>query len=130
MTVTTTVAAVNKIIVYDTTVIPDVQPFIDSAIVIVSSIVAIDNTPTDAMLELVTRYVTAHLISITDTRIASEQVKSLQQSFQYKLSDGLGLSHFGATAMLLDTTGRLAAWNNRVVNGLLKPQFFWAGSDE
>lgn len=129
MTATTTIAAVQKIIDYDTTLIPDLQPFIDSAILLVTAVVDVAPAPSDALLELVTRYLCAHLVAITDPRLQSEQVKSLQQSFQYKLGMGLALSHHGSMAMMLDTTGRLSQYNKRLVDGTAKLQFFWAAPE-
>ena len=129
-TVTTTIAAVQKIIDYDTDLIPDLQPFIDSAIVLVTAVVAVDPAPSDAVLELVTRYLTGHLVAITDPRTQSEQVKSIAQSYQFKLGMGLALSHHGSMAMLFDSTGRLARYSKQLVDGTAKLQFFWAGTQE
>lgn len=123
----TTIAAVQKIISYDAVLIPDIQPFIDDASTMVTAIIAIDNTPLAASLEMTERYLAAHLIAVTDPRLQSEQVKTLQQSFQVRLMDGLGITHFGQTAMQLDTTGRLARWNKQVVEGGGSKQFFWSG---
>ena len=118
MPATTTITAVQKIIQYDDTVITDIQPFIDSAILIVTAVVG--TALPDPGLELIVRYLSAHLISITDssTRVQSEQIKSLQNSYQYRLSDGLGITHWGATAMMLDTSGKLANWNRKVIDGV------------
>ena len=127
-TVTTTIAAVQKIIEYDTDLIPDLQPFIDSAITLVTAVVAVDPAPSDAILELVARYLTAHLVRITDKDVLSEQVKSLQESYALKLGLGLATSHFGQMAMMFDTSGRLARWNARNVAGTGTVQFFWAGT--
>jgi len=128
MAVRTTPEAVDLIISYDTTLIPDLTPFIASASLLVDTIVDIPTAPSDAILEVVERYLCAHLIGITDPRLGSEQVKSLQASYQYKLKEGLGLTHWGQTAMLLDTTGRLARYNQQLIEGRGTVQFFWAGS--
>ena len=122
-----TPAQVQRIIEYDTVLIPDVQPFIDDAVVFLTAIIGDAITPTQ--FDLVTRYTAAHFIGITDPRLQSEQVKTLQASYQYRLSDGLGLTHWGAQAMLLDPSGKLAVWNNKVKKGLAGPDFFWAGED-
>jgi len=123
----TTSAAVAKIIIVDPSVIPDLNPFIDTASVMVENVIG---SAADATVkEIVARYLTAHLIAITDssTRIISEQVKTLQQSVYYRLSDGLGITQWGATAMMLDSSGKLAVWNNKVVKGMVKFDLFWAG---
>lgn len=129
MAVRTTISAVQKIIVYDTVQIPDLTPFIASASLLVDEVVAIAPSPSAGILEVVERYLTAHLVAITDPRTASEQVRSLQQSFQYKLGMGLALTHHGSMAMLLDTSGRLARWNTRAVDGAGGLQFFWSGEE-
>jgi hypothetical protein len=123
----TTLAAVNKIIQYDSTNVPDPQLMIDSASLMVTNIIG---TSLDASTaELVERYLSAHLIAISDPRIQSEQVKTIQASYQVRLADGLGLTHFGTTAMMLDSSGKLAVWNNKVVKGMVAFDLFWAGTE-
>jgi energy-converting hydrogenase Eha subunit H len=123
-----TVAEVQRIIQYDTTAVPDVQPFIDDAVVLATAVIG--SHLTTERFDLVCRYLAAHLIGITDPRIQSEQVKSLQASYQNKLSDGLGITHFGSMAMLLDTSGKLANWNKAVISGKAGAfAFFHAGTN-
>lgn len=129
MTQLTTVDAVQKIIQYDTTLFPDLTPFIESASLLVTDVVGIDPAPSDAVLELVTRYLTAHLLTITEPLVSHEQVKSLQATYQFKLSDGLGLSHWGSTALLMDTTGRLSRYNQQILGGHARPTLFWSGTE-
>jgi hypothetical protein len=129
MAVRTTEAAVQKIIDYDRTLIPDLTDFIAGASLLVDEVVAIAPLPSSGLLELVERYLAAHLVAITDKQLAAEQVKSLQQTFQYKLTDGLGITHYGTMAMLFDVTKRLSAYNEEIKAGLGKAQLFWAGSD-
>jgi energy-converting hydrogenase Eha subunit H len=121
----TTLAAVNKIIQYDSTNVPDPQLMIDSASLMVTNVIGSALDASTA--ELVERYLAAHLIAISDPRIQSEQVKTIQASYQVRLSDGLGITHFGSTAMMLDSSGKLAVWNNKVVKGMVKFDLFWAG---
>ena len=117
MPATSTVAAVAKIIIYDSTVITDVESFITTAGLMVDSIIG--DRINSTQQEVVCRYLAAHLIAITDnsTRIQSEQVKSLQNSYTSRLSDGLGITHWGTMAMQLDTSGKLANWNKAVISG-------------
>lgn len=121
-------ADVQKIIEYDTVLIPDVQPFIDDAVALLTDVIGA-TTLSAATFDRVTKYFAAHLVAVTDPRIQSEQVKNIQQAYQFRLSDGLGITHYGATAMLLDPSGKLAAWNKKVVNGVVKVQFFHAVPD-
>ena len=129
MPATTTIAAVQKIIEYDTVLIPDLQPFIDSAVILVTAVVDVAPAPSDEILEVVTRYLTGHLVRITDKDVLSEQVKSIQESYALKLGLGLATSHFGQMAMMFDVTGRLARWNQRNVEGTGTVQFFWAAPE-
>jgi hypothetical protein len=122
----TTEEAVQRIIQYDTSVIPDIEPFIADASLIVEAVIGLDSLSA-AQLELVARYATAHLMAVTDVRVSMEQVKSLMVRYNQHLDKGLGITTYGTTAMLLDTTGKLAAWNNRVITGGGMKQFFWAG---
>lgn len=130
MPASTTIAAVEKIIKYDATVITDTQAFIDTAALIIDAVIG--TALPDVRLEVVTRYLTAHLISVTDnsTRVNSEQVKSLMMSYQSRLSEGLGITHWGATAMMLDTSGKLSRWNEQVKSGLSGAfQLVWGGKE-
>jgi len=124
----TTISAVQKIIDYNQTLIPDLTPFIDGASTLANNVIgdALDATT----MELVERYLAAHLVGITDPRLQSEQVKSIQASYQNKLSDGLGITHWGSMAMLFDTSGKLANWNKSVVDGLAGAfSFIWGGTE-
>lgn len=127
MPVRTSADRVSKIIDYDTELIPDIQPFINDASVMVDTLVATDASVSANVLELVERYLAAHFIAITDPRVATEQVGSLLTTYQYKLAQGLAITHYGSMAMFLDTSGRLSNWNNRVIEGIINPQIFWAG---
>ena len=124
----TTIAAVQKIISYDAVLIPDIQPFIDDANVMVTNIIG--TAASEATLEMVERYLAAHLIGISDPRIQSEQVRTIQASYQVKLSDGLGITHYGSMAMQLDTSGKLSRWNKAVIAGMASAfSLVWGGKD-
>jgi hypothetical protein len=116
---------VTRIILFDAARIPEVQPFIDDAVIMLTNIIgtALDT----ATFDLVTRYMAAHLIAISDPRVNMEKVKSLQVRYDTKLDKGLGITHFGTMAMMLDSSGKLSQWNTQVVSGEGLKQFFWAG---
>lgn len=116
---------VTRIIAFDTDRIPEVQPFIDDAVLMLTNIIGTALTP--ATFDLVTRYMTAHLIAVSDPRVSMEKVKSLQVRYDTKLDKGLGITHFGTMAMALDSSGKLAQWNRQVTSGEGLKQFFWAG---
>ena len=124
----TTDDRVALLIQYDRTFITDLQPFIDDASLIIDNVVAIAPVPEDALLELVERYLAAHLVMITSGQVTMEKVRSLQVQYGTLLDKGFGITHWGTTAMMLDTTGRLAAFNTRLMHGGIGKQFFWAGT--
>lgn len=117
---------VARLLAFDTSRITDVDAFIDDAVLMLQNIIGV-GILNEATFDLVTRYMAAHLIAISDPQAQMEKVKSLQVRYQVQLDKGLGITHFGTTAMMLDSSGRLAAWNQQVVKGGFK-QFFWAGT--
>lgn len=124
----TTLAKVQKIIQYDTTNVPDPQQQIDDASLMVTTVIG--TALSDAQAEMVERYLAAHLIAVADPRIQSEQVRAIQASYQYRLSDGLGITHYGSTAMTLDTSGKLARWNKGVLSGATGSfDLMWGGKE-
>jgi hypothetical protein len=117
---------VRRLVAFDAARIPDIQPFIDDAVLMLNNVIG--NRLDTATFDLVTRYLAAHLVAVSDPRVNMEKVKSLQVRYDTKLDKGLGITHFGTTAMMLDSSGRLAAWNNQIINGGGLKQFFWAGT--
>jgi hypothetical protein len=116
---------VSRLLSFDRDRIPEVQPFIDDAIIVLNNVIG--DRLDSATFDLVTRYMAAHLIAISDPRVSLEKVKSLQVRYSTRLDKGLAITHFGTTAMMLDSSGRLAAWNERLTSGGGIKQFFWAG---
>jgi len=122
-----TAADVQQIIEYDDVLIPDLTPFMEAADTMIQEIIG--DRLSDGALFRVQQYLSAHLVGITTKLTQAEQVKSLQETFQVRLSDGLGITHYGATAMLFDSTGRLANWNKRITSGAAAVSITWAGTD-
>ena len=123
----TTEDRVALLIQYDRTFITDLTPFIDDASLIIDNVVAIAPVPAANLLELVERYLAAHLVMVTSGQVSMEKVRSLQVQYGTLLDKGFAITHWGTTAMMLDTTGRLAAFNTRLMEGGIGKQFFWAG---
>lgn len=71
----------------------------------------------DTRLELIERWLTAHLYTIMRNRRASETVGSVSEWFQYKLGLGLNTSMYGAQVMLLDTKGGFARLSKQIEDG-------------
>jgi hypothetical protein len=124
----TTDDRVALLIQYDRTFITDLQPFIDDASLIITNVVAIPLVPADEHLELVERYLAAHLVMVTSGQVSMEKVRSIQVQYGTMLDKGFAITHWGTMAMMLDTTGRLAALNARILSGGGIKQFFWAGT--
>lgn len=123
-----TASQVQRIIEYDTTLIPDLTDFIADAVLFATAVIGAGTLSTD-MFDLVCRYLAAHFVAITDPRYQSEQVKSIQASYQYKLDLGLAVTHWGQMAMSLDTSGKLAARNRQAVDGIASFSLVWGGTD-
>jgi len=59
-------------------------------------------------LELIERWLSAHFYTNRDPRPTREEAGPVSASYQSKLALNLGTSHYGQTAMMLDTAGGLA----------------------
>lgn len=75
-------------------------------------------------------WLAAHLITIRDNRVASENVSDAGVTYQHKIDLGLNSSMYGQTAMLLDKTGGLAKWNKQILNGKTQVQIRCLGRKE
>lgn len=118
-----TEADVKVICKYDESLVPHATPFIADATALATAVIG--SAP-----DLVVKWLAAHLITAGPSpMVATAQVKSLLETIAYKLSEGLGITHYGTMAMQLDSTGKLAAWNRRVVEGRGGFQLFWGGTD-
>ena len=135
MAVRTTRAEVEEIIELDASVIPTdaaLLPFITVANELVTEC-CVTNGPATAYdatrLELIERWLTAHLYTNRDPRVTEERAGSVSVSYQSKLALGFDTSHYGQTAMRLDTNGGLAALNDKVKRGGPSIGGIWLGTD-
>lgn len=113
----TTPAAVRKICeVDDDFDDAALDPYLEAANSLVTDIVlpAYDPPATPAKLELVERWLSAHFYSVRDPVSISEWISSLRTFYEYKVDLHLNLTRYGQQAILLDTSGSLAAFNNRL----------------
>lgn len=76
---------------------------------------------------VVDRWLSAHFAFIALGRAASEKADVVGQAYQYKVGLFLENTMYGQQAMLLDTTGGLAALNARMKKGLAKSSVEWLG---
>jgi hypothetical protein len=116
MAVRTTSDAVEAIIEVDSTI--DLTPFISTASLLVDTHCEAKNSAyTVTELEAIERFLAAHLYTLRDPRTVTENVRSLDTTFQSKVDLGFNTSHYGQMAMLLDWYGGLAALNELMING-------------
>ena len=132
MAVRTTYAAVIKIIEVDVNVTSDLVPFIEVANMLVTDICTnYDTAYTDAKLELIERWLTAHFYAIRDQRKDTERAGPVSESNQYKVDLNLAQTIYGQQAMLLDTEGGLGALNKKITTGTVAtPSFEWVGTED
>jgi hypothetical protein len=127
----TDATAVGGIIEVDDSI--SVTPFIEAANHLVTSCCTDSDTDyTAAQLELIERWLAAHLYAVRDPRAVSETVGPIGAKYESKVDLGLHLTRYGQQAMLLDTAGGLAALNGRVLAGkaAVTPGVTWAGTDD
>ncbi len=86
------------------------QPFIDTATILVDRIAAADSTSsmTTASLELVERYLTAHFYAHADPITQSRSTGRVSGQFQGRTDMGFDATLYGQTAKRLDATGTLS----------------------
>lgn len=102
--------AVIKII--DTIPDRDLDVFILPANELVTELCA-NYTHTPERLTLIETWLAAHFYTIYEPRVTGETAGSIQSQNPAKIGFGLKLSHYGQMAMRLDTSGALAAYDNR-----------------
>ena len=73
--------------------------------------VCTDKGYTDSRLELIERWLSAHFYTNRDPRAVNEKAGPVGVTYQSAVALNLNTSHYGQTAMLLDTAGGLAALN-------------------
>lgn len=107
----------------------DLDPFIESANMIVTDVCS-DSSYTDAKLELIERYLSAHFYTLRDPRAKIEQAGDVRVEYQSKVDLGFNTSHYGQMAMRLDTEGNLARLDQKALKGLSKASLKWLGTEE
>ena len=111
----------------------DLTGFILSANELVTEVCAsatkADGTPfyTDVRLELIERWLAAHLYTNRDPRVTDEKAGSVGAGYQSKVDLGFNTSHYGQTAMRLDTNGGLAKLNDDMLKGKPRVTASWLG---
>lgn len=123
----TTSSLVGGIIEVDANI--DLDPFIVTANALLNKIA--DDTGHDAThLELIERYLAAHFYTLRDPRYTQERAGPVGASYQSKVDLNLATSHYGQTAMVLDTSGELAALNQLALKGGQTVSLTWLGTED
>lgn len=114
---------------YDSKRNPNLQPFIDSANMLVNRVKVLAAADSiaylDSELEIIERWLSAHGYVMTDQNY--QQSKTLQSSAIYQGKTGMHLeaSKYGQYAMDIDYSGVL-----RQLNSNVKIRFYWLGKRE
>jgi hypothetical protein len=85
----------------------------------------------DAQAAVVETWLAAHFVCMVDERAESTAAKGVSKNLATKIDLGLNQTKYGQTAMALDTTGGLATWQKRVMDGKAGQSraFMWVGTD-
>lgn len=108
----------------------DITPFIDTANMLVTDVCG-ESEYSDAKLELIERWLSAHFYAVRDPRAIDEAVKGISERTESKVDLGLDFTRYGQQAKILDTEGNLAALDEQstTVTGFrnVKPQMLHIG---
>ncbi len=119
------------------------DPFMTAANLLVNRIVApaegdddllyyeVGDADDDAALTVIETWLAAHFYAIRDPRNTFTAVSSIMDRFQSQVDLNLSVTHYGQQAMVLDTSGALAAYNRTLEKGPIKRRVgvTWLGTD-
>jgi hypothetical protein len=129
MAVRTTAALVEGIIA--TTPNVDLTPFIAAANSLTTNICGpggYDDTGIGSTMELIERWLSAHLYTIFDNQLAAAKAGTVAVRYQYDVKLMLFNSMYGQQAMMLDYKGLLAAVSNtNQVKRQINVALIWLG---
>lgn|SRR3990167_10979506 len=123
----TTSVALAGIIEVDSSI--DLTPFITVASALIDEVLS-DSGFSSTYLELIERWLAAHFYTNRDPRPASEKIGEANVDYQSKIGLNLSSSHYGQTAMALDTTGALANLSLTTGRGKKTISADWVGVDD
>lgn len=131
----TTRTLVAGIIEIDVAIVPDdaaFLPFLTIANELVTECCVTNGPATaysDERLELIERWLAAHFYAVRDPRPSSEGVSGISVSYQSAVGTGLESSHYGQTAMRLDTAGGLSRMDSIARKGGVRVSMAWLGTE-
>jgi hypothetical protein len=126
----TTGSLVASITEVDPTI--DLVPFIEIAEAVVTRLLADLGVYSAVDLELIERWLAAHFYHVRDPLTEAEGAAGLSEKYEGRTAEFLEATSYGQQAMVLDTSGRLAGWNNQMKKiRTVAPgqgQFRWLGT--
>ena len=123
MAIRTTAEAVGQIIAVNASI--SLTSFIEAA----SQLVTDNCDGTETQLELVERWLSAHMYAMRDPRRTSDGAGGISASYQGTVGLGFDLTHYGQMAMRFDASGGLARLNEQAKSGSTKtPNVSWLGT--
>lgn len=85
-----------------------IEIYIDDANLMVTDILGNDTTLSDGRKEMIERYLTAHMITVTQQRqLQKHEVEDASASYVGSFGKGLQGSTYGQALLDMDTTGKL-----------------------
>jgi len=124
----TTPTLVEGIIEVDAAI--DLDPFITIANQLVTELCT-DSGYTAVRLELIERWLSAHFYTNRDMRAFQEKAGPVSETMQSRVDLGFDTSHYGQTAMRMDTDGNLAKLNEDIKKGKSPSvSVLWLGTEE
>lgn len=110
----------------------DLAPIAEAADLIVDGCTA-SSSYTAERIAAIKKWVGAHLFASTDmgreSRLVSETLVDLSQTFAVSVGKGFHLTTYGQQAMLLDPDGCLAQLSQKQSDGVITPGLDWLGKD-
>ena len=107
----------------------DLDPFILVANELVTELCT-DSSYSDVRLKAIEQWLTCHMYQMRDQLVKSETAGPVSVTYASQIGLGLNQTKYGQTAMLLDTSGNLAALSRQTEEGQPSaPTMFWMGDD-
>lgn len=88
-----------------------VAPFLTTASVLVTDVLSGEGYGSDLLREI-EMWLTAHLISARDPRVAKEKIGEAEATYQGKFGEGLKSTAYGQQVLLLEYNGKFATLVN------------------
>lgn len=104
--------------------VTNLDPFLEAAYLLCTEELAGEGL-SDARLLQIELWLSAHFAAITYTRAANEKADVVGQSYMHKLGLNFNVTMYGQQALLLDTSGTLAALQDQAGKGKKRVRVRW-----